>query len=128
MLISWCVQGQQISIEGDVIEWSVDQLTDTKAGASMVFNCAFESHPGEKIVWIQEGGANINEFLIQGTIGSWPDLDQDGRIVYQVSYMGKSGQIVLSRTGGVLELGMEFMEQGENSLPYVFRISSYSKP
>jgi hypothetical protein len=118
--------GQETSIARDTIVWQVDQLTDLAANTSEVFHCKFVTTPTD-IEWLQKSDSFSNNFSVLNTEGSWNDLSNDGRYTFHVSFNGENGNLYFERVNGIVQITMSFIDGEKNKMPYLFRVSNYSK-
>jgi len=111
----------------DNISWKSEVLFDSTDRASMPFVSEFRVYPSKrKIDWMQGNNSYVTTFSINATQGQWPDLKSDGKVSFAVSYFGKSGRLVIERSGGLTRIGLCITEGGKNLLPLSFTINSIS--
>jgi hypothetical protein len=81
---------------------------------------------GENTIrWEQNGGAKIYNFTILSVDSQWKNTEQNGVVRYEVEAKGKRGIITVGRVSNLLEISMEFLQDGANTMPFTFTIERY---
>ncbi|NJN28667.1 MAG: hypothetical protein HC819_23165 [Cyclobacteriaceae bacterium] len=127
IFISYIAYSQELNFKRDVIVWEVNKLTDTSSDSTITYRCQFITDKSGIVKWLQEDGDFITKFKIQSSNGDWLDFSKDGARTLAVTYLDKKGSIQLSGKDGVKLVKFEFIEDGENTLPFIFHVSSISK-
>jgi hypothetical protein len=127
LIISFAeAHSQVISIPTDTVSWQVDSLTDVAHDHSNSYTCTFTTYGTSKIVWMQSAD-NVTEFPIQAAAGGWGNPQAEGHTDYSVTYQAKTGKLWFERTADGIRIKMTFMENGENTMPFIFRVTSVNK-
>jgi hypothetical protein len=108
------------------ITWSVDSLRDVSHNQVASFSCQFKTLQSEKISWIQQNGNYTLDFTINSISGTWLNINNDGLLEYSVSHQGKVGIIKIESFGGKKLISFSFLENGINTMPYVFEVVSFT--
>jgi hypothetical protein len=77
------------------------------------------------IQWEQNAGAKIYNFTILSVDSQWVNTEQNGIIRYDVESRGKRGIITVGRVNNILEISMEFIQDGANTMPFTFKIERF---
>jgi hypothetical protein len=124
---SWSVYAQSYSIANDTLSWKVTKLFNLANQETVNLDSEFITQGPNSIKWLQENGGKVFEFSVVEMQGSWANLNEDGEVVYIVSLMGNDNKIKFQRVDGQLKISMEFIKDGENSMPYVFSVSKIKR-
>ncbi|MFM7195215.1 MAG: hypothetical protein ACKO3B_06290 [Bacteroidota bacterium] len=109
----------------DNTSWRSDILFDSTDRATMPFVSEFRVFPAKKkIDWVQNNNSYVTSFSINDAQGKWLDLKSDGKLVFAVTYFGRSGQLSIERSGGLTRIGLRILEGGKNLLPLSFSINN----
>lgn len=122
LMIALSIVSHAQSLTSDVIRWDVTSLTDTNTQQTIAYTCHFITYPGDKIEWVQNNATTVLD--LEQTTTAWTNLAADGQVIYAVEMNNNNGSITISRTGGTLQLKMDFMEGSVNQTPYTFFISN----
>jgi hypothetical protein len=113
---------QEYNVKLDTLLWTVDQLVDKAANSASEFSCQFVTYPAGDVRWIQSD--YTTNFSGSWESGSWTQLSQPGEIQTDVSVDGTSGYLKFSRNSVGLYVEMFFLENGENKMPFQFRVQN----
>ena len=127
IFISYIAYSQELNFSKDIIVWEVNKLTDTNSDSTIAYSCQFITDQSGNVKWLQEDGDFITEFKIQSSKGDWLDFSKGGVRTFSVNYLDKKGTIEVVRKDGEDHIMFEFIEIGENTLPFIFHVSSISK-
>lgn len=105
------------------LRWTCNQTTDLRTGNTTTYSCAFITNGAGTVSWLQRGGQMATRYTITSTEGSWNDVSTNGSFTYLLSRDGKSGRLVVRRSGDELTLTLDFSESGEFNVKQQFRVS-----
>lgn len=106
----------------DTLIWQSDTVKNILNSDVFAFNCLFKVYPNEKIEWIQNGGAEVSEFIIESSTGELPE-NGIGTVEYSIAQDGLAGRIKIQRVAmDKTELILDLSEN-PNGAHYIFNVS-----
>ncbi|MBX2895770.1 MAG: hypothetical protein KF763_10030 [Cyclobacteriaceae bacterium] len=117
--IAACAQ----NFSGQVLQWDVNETENLKNDERTGYSCSFVSTPQE-IKWIQRNGTRSTTFNVVSTLGTWPDILQDGAITLNVMRGTDKGIVTFSRNNGQHLVMLDFSASGSSAIKQKFFISS----
>jgi hypothetical protein len=126
MCLTLTSKAQVISIGSDSIVWSVDQLTDLLQNQTQSYECKFITS-AEGIVWLQRDDDYQKTLAVSSVSGNWSDLSSDGFYQYAVTFQNRSGTLRFEKASDTVTIRMSFVENGKDTMPFLFHVKSISK-
>jgi hypothetical protein len=108
------------------IKWHAAQVTFLNDGKKEENNSQFIVRPST-VEWIQKNGQKVYTFEKTETLGSWPDVAQDGSIAYQVMLKGKAGTISVRKSNGSITLRLTYRSGESTGLNREFQINHFER-
>ena len=125
LLLTFYSAQAQLSLLNDSIQWESDYFLDTGTQDTVSIETEFITCKKQCIQWLQNGGEYKLEFKIRSVSDDW---ETSGITTYLVSYQKRNGAIRFARLGdNTCEINFDFPEDGKNSMPYKFHVSTYFK-
>lgn len=116
-----CLHGQDITTS--TLRWTSNQTTDLRSPETKAYACTFITRGTATIDWLQRNGQVRTTYTITRTEGSWRDILANGSFTYFLGRDGKTGRIVIERTGESVTITLDFSESGEFNIKRQFRVS-----
>lgn len=116
------VKGQTFSVETDTLVWQVDGLYDVAHDTTTTYSAKFVTNGHGNIDWIQTN--DDSDFVVSSFTNNWQNFEQPGSIEYSVKLDGKKGKLVISRSSSGIEIAITILDNGQNMLPFIFKIST----
>lgn len=116
--------GRAQNISTVPLRWTSDQTTDLKTSTSRSYASEFVTRGTDGVRWLQRNGSVATDFAVLGTEGSWTDVTADGTFTFLLARDGKTGKLIVQRSGSSLTLTLDFSESGEFNIKQQFRIST----
>jgi hypothetical protein len=120
------MQAQSLHVGQDILTWKVDRADFIAKDSSMTVSCGFVTQ-GSQIKWIQKDGGYTTTFTVNSSSGTWDDPNTEGWMLYQVTTSGRTGSIRIEKKGSDTTVKVTFLNNGADTLPYFFHVTSVSK-
>ena len=119
-------EAQTLSANTDSLSWKISSFHNITRNTDVAAVSEFRSNQSV-ITWIQNLGEDINEFNISSRDGSWPDVAQNGSVVFNVTWNALSGTIQFARTGDQITISLVIYKDGVNITPFTFSATEVVK-
>lgn len=107
---------------GNHVTWKIATFYNAANSDTINRSCEFVVFDSGSILWKQNEGTKIYEFVVTTATGTWSNFDEDGSITYHVTRAGLNGTLRFQRDEGVVRIYMTFMQNGTNIMPYTFNV------
>lgn len=124
--ICFVTSAQTLSADTDSLTWKASGFHNITKNEDVTAYSEFSSNSA-KIIWSQNGGADINEFPVTSIQGSWTDVTQDGSILFNVTWNSLPGAIQIARAEGQVTITLIINKNGANITPFTFSINDVAK-
>lgn len=102
--------------------WQVTGFTNRTNQETTNLPSRIESS-AHSVRWLQKNGTRVYEFDVTGHSGSWPDVQADGEITFQIVFRGQTGSIRFSRQQGLCQVYIDLPQQPTALLPYTLTVA-----
>ncbi len=106
------------------IQWTATSVTEVKSNTTESNASQFVTSP-DQIKWIQKDGQRVYTFSISQKVGTWPNVNQDGSITFQVSLNNKPGSVRIEKKAGVITLTLIYRPDEATGIHMKYQISSF---
>jgi len=122
-----CNAQQSISLKSDTIAWQYGNGENRAKSEALTISGRFISYGEKGFRWIQNGTDKEYLFDVKSVNGSWPDISKTGEVEYQAVCDGISGTIRIYRSGGSVDIHLDFNQKDKLTPNVVLKINSFSK-
>ncbi|MEQ1531252.1 MAG: hypothetical protein ABL925_18190 [Methylococcales bacterium] len=119
-------KGHAQDVNAQSMRWQAVQVTFLNDGKKEENNSQFIVKPST-VEWIQKNGQKVYTFEITETLGTWPDVAQDGSITYQVRLKGKTGTISVRKSNGSITLRLTYRSGETTGLNREYQINHFER-
>lgn len=122
-----CKAQQALNIKSDTISWQYGNGENIAKSESLSITGRFISYGDKSFRWIQNGTDKQYVFDVKSVNGSWPDISKTGEVEYTAVCEGISGTIRIYRSGGSVDIHLDFNQKDKLTPNIVLKVNSFSK-
>jgi hypothetical protein len=117
---------QTVTLGLDDISFHSTQNVDNGTTYSSVSNFVFRG--SSEVEWTYNSGQDKSTYTVTSISGSWPDLNTEGQMEFNVTLGPRSGKIIVRRTGSSsIKIRIEMYRGTVDLVPVEFIISSFQE-
>ncbi|MEQ1588418.1 MAG: hypothetical protein ABL895_21210 [Cyclobacteriaceae bacterium] len=124
LLVSGMVKGQNPLTE--TIQWNASGFKDLGTNQDFVNNCQLITYGKSRVKWIQDNSKSILQLNVTSTIGTWPNINNEGSIKYKFSDGTLSGELIITKSGSQWVAELTILG-GTDTIRLRYSISSIKK-